>query len=186
MKEISDIINCPFCKSQQAVYLDLDLKIQKVICENHECKKEFKIPIKSQNVYLSRTFAVSDCKYKFPIHVRSYYDGVIETVDPWELYKQLDTKPVDDEVPDINKRWIDSCNIYVGYIYNPSFGTLGELHYAKSKPIPIYVINPNRVWTDDTWLKYNSNKIFTEVSDCFHYIINNIIYDYNLKIKENI
>lgn len=178
MKEISDIINCPFCKFQLAIKLDLDLKIQKVMCENHKCQKEFDIPIKFQRVYLSRTFQCSDTKYKFPIHVRKNFDGIIETIDPWELTKQQ--KPSDDIVPFINKQWLDSCNIYVGYIFNPSFGTLGELYYAKSKPMPVYIINPNRVWTNDTWLKYHANKIFDDIDTCFHYILSDIVYNYNL------
>lgn len=183
IKEYSDIINCPFCKHQQAIYLNLDLKVQKIICDNPNCKKTFNIPIKSKRIYLSRSFDCSDTKYKFPIFVRKMYDGIIETVDPWELYKQLDPKPIDSEVPDINKWWIDSCNIYVGCIYNPSFGTLGELYYAKSKPMPVYIINPNRVWTNDIWLRYHANKIFEDIDECFRYIINDIIYDYNIMIK---
>lgn len=184
MKEITDIINCPFCKQQQAIHLDLDLKVQKVICENPECQKEFKIPIKFKRVYLSRTFAVSDCKYKFPLYVRKMYDGIIESVDPWELWKNLDPKPIDEVIPTLNKQWIDNCDIYVAYIFNPSFGTLGELSYAGTKSMPRYIVNSNRVWVNDVWLKYQSNKIFEEIDTCFHYIINNIIYSYNLEIKE--
>lgn len=181
MKEISDIINCPFCKFQLAVKLDLDLKVQKIVCDNPSCKKEFKVPIKFKRVYLSRTFAVSDCKYKFPIYVRKNFDGIIETVDPWELYKEQ--KPSDDTVPFTNKQWLDNCQIYIGYIFNPSFGTLGELYYAESKPMPVYIINPNRVWTNDIWLKYQATKIFEDIDECFRFIINDIIYDYNIMIK---
>jgi hypothetical protein len=183
IKEYSDIINCPFCKHQQSIYLDLDLKIQSSVCKNPKCQKTFNIPIKSKRVYLSRSFDCADTKYKFPIFVRKMYDGILESVDPLEFIKKIDPKPDDEIIPELNKRWIDSCNIYVGLIENASFGTLGELSYAKSKPIPTYIINPNRVWTNDIWLKYQATKIFEDIDECFRFIINDIIYDYNIMIQ---
>ncbi len=181
IKEYSDIINCPFCKHQQGVYLNLDIQVQKIICENPNCKKEFEVPMKFKKIFLSRTFECSDSKYKYPIYIRKMYDGIIESIDLLEILKKSNPKTYYkmENIPEINKKWIDFSDIYVGYIFEISFGTLWEMYYAKSKPIPIYVINPNRMWMNDIWLKYMANKIFDNTDDCFHHIINEIIYDYN-------
>lgn len=113
------------------------------------------------------------------------YDGIIESIDLLEILKKSnpETYYKMENIPEINKKWIDFSDIYVGYIFEVSFGTLWEMYYAKSKSMPVYIINPNRVLSDNIWLKYMANKIFDNIDNCFRYMINNIIYQYNLEIE---
>ncbi len=54
----------------------------------------------------------------------------------------------------------------------PSCGTISEIIYANIVfKKPVYIINPNRMYLNDPWLKYHSVKIFEDVDKCFEYII---------------
>lgn len=184
------IIDCPFCGTQRFVKMSVKpgVKYTNIIyeeCINSKCKKRFMVPLNYKTIYLSRTFAVSDCKYKYATHVKDYFSGVLDFIDP--LYAGGDNNDRFFNHPEtivpFDLGLIDKCDILVAYINQPSFGTLGELHYAWNKGMPVYAINHNRIHTNNPWLKYVVDKLYTDVDECYYDLVNAAVKEYNTKFE---
>ncbi len=49
-----------------------------------------------------------------------------------------------------------------------------EIFYAWTKHIPVYVIDPSGKFASDVWLEYHTMRSFTEIDECFEYIVDSI------------
>lgn len=183
-------IECPYCGTPKFVTMSVEpgIKYKNVIyedCVDVKCRKKFMVPLNYKTIYLARTFAVSEPKYKYPNHVKSYFSGVLDFIDVLDFGDNRDRffNHPETIVPfDLNL--IDKCDILVAYINQPSFGTLGELHYAKHKGMPVYVINHNRIHINDPWLKYIVDELYTDVDRCYNDLMNISVVEYNIKFNE--
>ena len=177
------IVACPYCNTQQGVELikteeRIDIKHK---CINPKCKREYVIPLNYKRVLLSRTFSVSDSKYKFPIHVKKYFSGILIPIDLLDYKARLKTRL--DEI-EINEQIVDEVDLVVAYINQPTFGTIFEMSRAHQQGIPVYMIDATRMWADDPWVKHVALKIFDDIDECFQYIIDQIVLKYNEKIDD--
>jgi len=176
------IVHCPYCDTQQFVSLSEHKKYISHKCIEYKCQKIFLVPFKQRSVYLARTFTVSDARYKYPWHVKTFFSGVLNFVDPGDYIDQ-DLIDHPEKIVSFNESLIDKCDILVAYINQPSFGTLGELQYARHKKMPIYVINCNRVHLNDPWLRYVVDGLYDNIDKCYQHIVNSVVKEYNLKYK---
>lgn len=174
------IVHCPYCDTHQFVFLYEQEKHTSYKCANFKCQKTFLIPFNYKSVYLARTFAVSDTRYKYVWHVKTFFSGVLNFIDPDDSFS-LDIENNPEKIVPLNESLIDKSDILVAFINQPSFGTLGELHYARHKKMPVYVINHNRVHMNDPWLKYVVDGLYDDVDKCYQHIVNNVVKEYNLK-----
>lgn len=177
------IVACPYCNTQQGIEL---IKTKERINIKHECidpkcNRAFFVPMNYKKVLLSRTFAVSDSKYKFAIHIKNDFSGVIIPVDLLDCEGRLNTRL--DRI-EINEQIVDEVDIVVAYINQPSFGTTFEMGRAHINNTPIYVIDANRIWANDPWIKHVSSKTFDDIDECFQYVIDKIVFEYNKNIDD--
>jgi len=175
------IVACPYCNTQQGVELikteeRIDIKHK---CIEPTCKHEYIIPLNYKKVLLSRTFAVSDSKYKFSIHVKKGHSGVLIPIDLLDYKARLNTRL--DEI-EINEQIVDEVDLVVAYINQPTFGTIFEMSRAHQQGIPVYMIDATRMWADDPWVKHVSRKTFDNIDECFQYITDQIVKEYNKNI----
>jgi len=150
-------------------------------CQNVKCGKRFMVPLNYWRVYLARTFSVSDPKYKYPVHVKSHFSGVLDFVDPLDYKDAPNWRKNPEEIVSFDKNLIDECDIFVAFINQPTFGTLGELHYAHNKDMMTYVINGNGVHMNDPWLKYIVDGMYEDTDKCYYDLINLAVRIYNAK-----
>lgn len=181
------LVICPFCGTHNFARMSVTsgIKYENVIteeCRDPKCGRRFMIPPNYKKIYLARTFSVSDAKYKYPIHVKESFSGVLDFVDVLDFGDNNDRLFNHPEtIVPFDKQIIDGCDILVAFINQPTFGTLGEMYYALNKGIPVYVINDNRVHTNDPWLKYTVKKVYTETDECYQDLIESAIKEYNMK-----
>ena len=161
------IVSCPYCDTQQGVIListkeriDIEHK-----CINPKCEREYLIPINYKKVFLSRTFSVSDAKYKFPHHVKTYHSGIVIPIDLLDYKLRLKTRL--DEI-EVNEQIIDESDILVAYINQPTFRTTFEIARAHEKNIPVYIIDMNMMWANDPWIRHVSSKTFFNMINVFN------------------
>lgn len=177
------IVACPYCNTQQGVEL-IETKERvdfKHDCIDPKCGKNFLVPLNYKKVLLSRTFAVSDAKYKFAIHVKKDHSGVIIPIDLLDYEGRLNSRL--DRI-EINEEIVDEVDIVVAYINQPSFGTTFEIARAHTNEIPIYIIDMNRMWANDPWIKHVSTKTFDDIDECFQYVIDKIVSEYNKNVDD--
>lgn len=179
------VVECPFCSTQHYVKMSVKpgFKYENIIsmeCKRVGCEETFMIPLNYKKVYLARTFKDHTSRYKYPAHVKSFFAGILDFIDPNDFVtKELINNP--ERIVPLNKKLIDECDILVLYINQPTFGSLGEFHYAYNRGMPVYVINPNRVFTSEPWLKYLVDKICDDEDFFYQRLINNLVKEYNFK-----
>jgi len=177
-EKMKRIIACPYCNIRQPVkFVSTEERID-IMCEciNPKCKKKYIIPLNYKKIFLSRTFSVSDSKYKYPRQVKDHHSGVIILIDLLDYESRLKTESNEIEV---NEMIIEESDILVAYIHQPTFGTVFEMSYARYCKIPIYLIDANRMWTNDPWIKHVVLKTFDNIDECFQYIIDGLVKEYN-------
>jgi len=151
-------------------------------CVNKKCEKTFMIPLNYKLIYLSRTFKISEMRYKHPAHIKNYFSGVLDFIDINDYVNQ-DLIDHPEKIVKFDEGVIDKCDILVAIINQPTFGTLGEIHYARHKKIPIYAINPNRVYMNEPWLKYIVDDLCDDIDKCFYDLVNLAVKEYNFKYE---
>lgn len=103
----------------------------------------------------------------------------IELIDPLDEKFEDVKKRFSDSVSHIylvrrDKMLLDSCHIVVCYITNgPTWGTTMEIMYAYMKGIPVFAIDgsPNFQNANNPWCKSHIKKYFSNVDDCFNFIL---------------
>lgn len=93
--------------------------------------------------------------------------------EEYDLFDPITMVPEDQSykiIVEDDKVAIRKSDILIAYIQKATFGTGMEIPYAYELDIPVFIVNPNGEWIDDTWLKYHSLKMFRSLDDCFSYI----------------
>ena len=93
--------------------------------------------------------------------------------EEYELFDPITMIPEDQNyitIVEDDKVAIRKSDILIAWIQKATFGTGMEIPYAYNLGMPVFIINPNGAWMNDTWLKYHSMKMFKSVDECFSYI----------------
>jgi len=65
---------------------------------------------------------------------------------------------------------IKQCDILIAYIEKFTCGTLMEIFYAKYIKKQVFVITDNEKYRNDIWLKYHTDKFFSNIENCIEYL----------------
>lgn len=85
----------------------------------------------------------------------------VTTIDPCPSMECSDLDVLRD------KKAISECDILVAYIQRPSFGTSMEIFYSYSLQSKyVVVINPNKKYYNDLWLRNHCHRMFSSVGAC--------------------
>ena len=93
--------------------------------------------------------------------------------DEYELFDPILMVPEDQAIEIIvedDKVAIRKSDILIAFIEKASFGTGMEIPFAYDLDIPVFIVNPNGKFINDTWLVYHSEKMFRSLDECFSYI----------------
>jgi len=93
--------------------------------------------------------------------------------DEFELLDPIAMVPEDQDyitIVEDDKKLIETSDILIAFIEKASFGTGMEIPYAYELDLPVFIVNPNGKYMDDTWLRYHSKKMFRSLDECFSYI----------------
>jgi nucleoside 2-deoxyribosyltransferase len=131
--------------------------------------------MKNIKIYLAGTIYTTSIdrywKIEFIKQLTSSYQKVGMDVE----YEFFDPDPQNE--PEIymiarDKAEISLCDIFVAYIQRPTFGTSMEIMYASLlNTKPILVINPNKKYTNDLWLKGHAHLICDSIETCASHIL---------------
>jgi nucleoside 2-deoxyribosyltransferase len=127
---------------------------------------------------------VYETEYRKYVH-ETYYD-TLNIFDPLQKIEagiiNIDFSKVFDKtllftneeitkIVECDKNAIIQCDILVAYIKKPSFGTIMEILHSYNNQIPVYVINPEKTFINDVWLKYHTTRFFETIDECFNHIL---------------
>lgn len=107
--------------------------------------------------------------------VKSKYGKSLNLINPMEILES----DLNEEIG-VNKhifivrrdqKLILQSDIFVAFIsIGPTFGTSMEICFSKQNNIPVYVIEPNKTYRYDSWLKYYTTIFFDNIEQCFDFI----------------
>lgn len=174
-------LTCPYCNITRNYEIqELKDKEKEYGIKCIACKKEFKYKRGYKKLYLSRTFSVSDSKYKYANHVITDFSGLLQIVDPMDW--NYDESMIDnhEKIVEEDIKRVQECDCLTAFIMGfHTFGTILELSYAHRNNIPTYIINPVRNLANDPWAKYHSIKIYEDVDKCYTDIIAGYLKELN-------
>jgi len=118
-----------------------------------------------KTIYLAST-VISTCYWR-----RDF----VELLEDHTDYKFISPNMIDDpneSVVVMDKNNIRKSDIVVAYILNCTFGTTMEIMYESQFDYGlVYVIDPQKLYLNDIWLRHHTNKIFASIDDCVKRIL---------------
>jgi len=108
------------------------------------------------------------------------YGDKIKLINPMslthiEVIEDIGPNEYDTYIVRRDKKLILTADILIAYLgdQGSTWGTTMEILFAHEHGIPVYVIDVTEGMKNynDAWVKFHTKKVFTNIDDCFNFIL---------------